>query len=224
MIILPAVDILGGMCVQLVQGRLESARFYGSPQDFANKWSEGSAEILWIVDLDAALGRGSNLEIVKELAGKYRCFVGGGIRTKEIADELLEAGAEKICIGTRAIEEPGFFEQFDPERVILALDFKDGKLQKKGWTEEAELPEVEARYVLATNVSVEGEQEGPDFDFIQDVVSKYQNVIVSGGVSSRKDVLEIKNMGAYAVVIGSALYSGKIKLEEVLNEENNAMP
>jgi len=212
--ILPAIDLMNGRAVQLEGGDPSKLKYEADPFEKAKEFS--IAEALWIVDLDATLGIGSNLETIKQLVQQYPCFVGGGIRTKELADEILQAGAEKICIGTRALEEPSFLEQFDPEKVIVALDFKDGKLQKKGWTEEAKLPELSAKYYLITNVSVEGKEQGPDFEFIQNIISKYPNAIISGGVSSKEDVLKIKNMGAYAVVIGSALYSGKIKLEEVL--------
>ena len=218
MIILPAIDIMGGQAVQLESGDPEKIKYSANPFEKAQEFTRAGAKILWIVDLDAALGIGSNIEIIKELLKKYRCFVGGGIRTKELANEVLQAGAEKICIGTRAIEDPKFLNQFDLEKVVLALDIKDGKLQKKGWTEEAKLPEISAKYVLATNVSVEGREKGPNFEFIENTLSKCPNVIISGGISSKADILKIKKMGAYAAVIGSALYSRKIKLKEVFEK------
>lgn len=228
--IFPAIDLMNGRAVQLEGGNPEKIKYSADPFNKAQEFS--IAETLWVVDLDAAFGTGSNLKIVKGLLKKYKCYVGGGIRTKKLADELLEAGAEKICIGTRALEDPKFMEQFDSENVILALDFRDGKLQKKGWTENAELPEINAKsvlstakYVLATNVSVEGKEQGPDFEFIKSAISKYPNVIISGGISSASDVFRIKKLGAYAVVIGGALYSGKLKLEDVIKyEKNNAVP
>jgi len=214
--ILPAIDLMNGQAVQLEGGDPSKVKYSADPFKKAREFSLAGA--LWIIDLDAALGLGSNLEIIKKLVQQYPCFVGGGIRTKEITDELLQAGAEKIVIGTRALEDPAFLDQFDREKIIVALDFKDGKLQKKAWTEESELPELIAKYYLITNVSVEGKEQGPDFEFIQNAIANYQNVIISGGISSKEDVLKIKSMGAYAAIIGSALYSGKIKLEEVLKK------
>jgi len=212
--ILPAIDLMNGKAVQLEGGNPEKVKYEVDPFEKAEEFSR--ARVLWIVDLDAALERGSNLEIIKQLLKKYKCYVGGGIRSKELADELLEAGAEKICIGTKALEDPKFLENFDKEKVILALDFKNGKLQKKGWTEDVEMPEINAKYVLVTNVSVEGREAGPDFEFIQNIVKKYENVIISGGISSLSDIQKVRKAGAYSAVIGSALYSGKIKLSEVL--------
>ena len=207
---------MNGRAVQLEGGDPTKLKYSAGPFEKAREFS--IADTLWLVDLDAALARGSNLGIIKQLLKEYKCFVGGGIRTKELAEELLSAGAEKICVGTRALEDPSFLTQFDPEKVIVALDFKDGKLQTRGWTAEAELPQLNARYYLITNISVEGREEGPDFEFIQNAISRYPNAIISGGVSSKEDILKIKSMGAYAVVIGSALYSGKLKLEEVLKK------
>jgi len=212
--ILPAIDLMDGKAVQLECGDPSKVKYSADPFEKAKEFSQ--AETLWIVDLNAALGTGSNLGIIKQLLSKYKCYVGGGIRTKEIADELLQAGAEKICIGTRALEDPSFLDQFDSEKIIIALDFKNGKLQKKGWTEEAEFPKLNAKYYLITNVSMEGLEQGPDFEFIQKAIAKYPNAIISGGISSKDDVLKIKSMGAYAAVIGSALYSKKLKLKEVL--------
>jgi len=206
---------MNGRAVQLEGGDPSKLKYSADPFEKAREFSK--AGTLWLVDLDAALGLGSNLEIIKKLLAEYKCFVGGGIRTKALADELLAAGAEKICVGTRALEEPAFLENFDPKKIIVALDFKDGKLQKRGWTAEAKLPELNARFYLITNVSVEGREAGPDFEFIKNAISTYPNAIISGGISSAEDVLKIKSMGAYAVVIGSALYSKKLKLEEVFS-------
>ncbi|MFH1424913.1 MAG: 1-(5-phosphoribosyl)-5-[(5-phosphoribosylamino)methylideneamino] imidazole-4-carboxamide isomerase [archaeon] len=221
--IYPAIDLLGGRAVQLVGGDPTKLLFSRDALEQAEKFKEVT---LWLIDLNSALGNGSNLKLIKKILTKSPACVGGGIRTIEKANEMLEAGAEKIIIGTKAVEDPEFLKNFDPEKVIVALDCKKGKVCIDAWQSETgrEVEDIGAKYYLVTNIDVEGRQEGLDFSFVENVLDKLPNVIISGGISSPEDVFKIKKMGAYGVVIGSALYSGKIKLEEVLNEKNNAMP
>lgn len=214
--IMPAIDLLDEKCVQLVAGDLSKVLYSGDALEQAEKFSK--AGTLWVIDLDAALGTGSNLGLIKKILGKYSAFVGGGIRTLERANEILKAGAEKIILGTKVIQDPSFLENFDKEKIIVAYDCKQGKICIEGWqkTADSEIKDIGARYYLVTNIDKEGKQSGVDFVFIKEVLKKLPNVIVSGGISSIDEIQKLEELGAYGVVIGSALYTGKIKLEDAL--------
>ncbi len=214
--ILPAIDLLNGKCVQLIGGDPNRVLYSCDPFEKAEEFSKLGA--LWIIDLNAALGNGSNLEIIKKLLKKYPAFVGGGIRTIEKANELLGAGAEKIIIGTKAVQNPFFIENFDKEKIIVAFDFKNDRIAIEGWQKQTdfEVKDIGAKYYLATNIDKEGKQEGVDFNFVQSILGKLPNMIISGGISSIEDVQKLKELGVFGVVIGAALYSGKIKLEDLL--------
>ena len=232
MLIIPAVDIQDGKCVQLVGGKPGTGDQYGNPVQSAIKWENEGASCIHVVDLDAAMGQGENLEKITEILANVRADiqVSGGIRTAEKGFELLGNGAERVIIGTAAFKDPEMVrtmvEKAGSESVMVALDVKNDKIAVEGWTEETEndviktakkFEEMGVGGFLFTNVDVEGQMVGLDPEPIEKLVKQVDvPIIASGGVKSVKDVKKAKEAGASALIIGTALYKGKITLQEAL--------
>lgn len=232
--IFPAVDILGGRCVQLVQGRRESATVYGDPLACATRWIDLGADALHVVNLDGAFGNSvQNAELIRALirATGIEIELGGGIRSVEDGARWLETGVSRIIISTLATQEPESIRtlsrEFGPERVMAGVDAKGGQVAIHGWQETAgdylswakRFEALGAGALLYTNVDVEGLQQGVQQEPVKRLIGYvHVPVVVAGGVSSRSDVTALRNIGAYGAVLGSALYSGKITLKEALEE------
>jgi phosphoribosylformimino-5-aminoimidazole carboxamide ribotide isomerase len=224
MLIIPAVDIKNGKCVQLVQGIPGTEQIViENPEIVAEEWENKGAEILHVINLDGAFGRSSkNLEVVKKILNTVSIPVqlGGGIRTLKDAANLLDIGIEKVILGTMAVENPEKVEELSNEygsnRTIVALDSKDEKVVVKGWTEKTEksAPELGvalqkrgAGGILFTNVDVEGLMKGFNINPLLKLLKAVDiPVIYSGGVTSLSDIEELSLTKTYGVVIGSALY------------------
>jgi len=229
--IIPAVDIMDGECVQLVGGKPETKKSYGNPVKIAEKWVSEGAEILHVIDLDAALGRGDNTEIVLDIAHSVDVPIqlGGGIRNVEKAEFLLNSDIDRIILGTLAIND--YFNKFKilnelkqnfGGRIIAAVDSKDGNVVVRGWQEKTKLKAQDFMKeagglvwgFLYTDVNVEGRMEGINVSSIETVLSSTKNpVIVSGGISSGNDIESLNNAGVWGIVLGKALYEGRIKLK-----------
>ena len=232
--IFPAVDILGGRCVQLVQGRRESATVYGDPLACATRWIDLGADALHIVNLDGAFGNSAqNAELIRALirGTGIEIELGGGIRSVEDGARWLETGVSRIIISTLATQEPESIrilsQEFGPERVMAGVDAKGGQVAIHGWQETAgdylswakRFEALGAGALLYTNVDVEGLQQGVQQEPVKRLIgSVHVPVVVAGGVSSRSDVTALRDIGAYGAVLGSALYSGKITLKAALEE------
>ena len=232
--IFPAVDILGGRCVQLVQGRRESATVYGDPLACATRWIDLGADALHVVNLDGAFGNSAqNAELIRALIRKtgIEIELGGGIRSVEDGTRWLEMGVSRIIISTLATQEPesihALSQEFGPERVMAGVDAKGGQVAIHGWQETAgdylswakRFEALGAGALLYTNVDVEGLQQGVQQEPVKRLIgSVHVPVVVAGGVSSRSDVTALREIGAYGAVLGSALYSGKITLQMALEE------
>ena len=232
--IFPAVDILGGKCVQLVQGKRESATAYGDPLACATRWLDLGATALHVVNLDGAFGTSSqNAGLIAELIKKtgVEIELGGGIRSVEDARHWLETGVDRVIISTLATQEPACIrtlaEEFGSERVMPGVDAKGGQIAVHGWQETAgdyldwatRFEELGAGSLLYTNVDVEGLQLGVRFGPVKRLIGHVGiPVVVAGGVSSRADVAGLRDAGACGAVLGSALYSGKIALKDALEE------
>ncbi|HEC56792.1 MAG TPA: 1-(5-phosphoribosyl)-5-[(5-phosphoribosylamino)methylideneamino]imidazole-4-carboxamide isomerase [Candidatus Syntrophoarchaeum butanivorans] len=235
--VIPAIDLKGGKCVQLVQGVKEDVLLsLDDPLEVAGMWIDEGAETLHIIDLDGAFGeRSENRRIVYDilrLAGQkgVKTQVGGGIRTLKDAKGLLERGADRIIVATAALRNPDFIrilvERFAPERVMVALDARSGEVQVEGWTrgsgrsppELAQLFEsLGAGWILFTNIDVEGLMQGIILDPIVEILSAVNiPVLVAGGITTLEDIDLVKHSGASGVILGSALYRGKISLVEAL--------
>ncbi len=234
MIAIPAVDLRGGRCVQLVGGRPEDERVsLPDPVGVARGWRSRGFRTLHVVDLDAALGSGDNLEIVariaRELPGDLQ--VGGGIRDEDRARELLDAGVDRVIVGTRAVEDRGWLgslaDRF-PGQVVVAADVRDGEVLTRGWTEGtglaiarflAEVAALPLAGVLCTDVGREGKVQGMDREGVRGVVKGTElPVWISGGVSSLEDLRFLREIGAEGAVLGMALYTGALDADDVAEE------
>lgn len=229
---IPSVDIRKGRCVQLVGGRPESERVYGSPVEIAQRWIAEGASYLHIIDLDAAMGTGDNFNVVAEVLANINvgAQVGGGIRSLERACELLGIGAERVILSTAAIEKPELVRELvglaGRDRVIAAVDAKAGKAVIRGWTTPTRWTTVEAARefermgvgsLLFTNVDVEGKMAGVDAAAIRQVVEAVEiPVFAAGGVATLEDVRRAKEAGAAGLVIGMALYEGRLSLKQAM--------
>jgi phosphoribosylformimino-5-aminoimidazole carboxamide ribotide isomerase len=234
MLVIPALDLKDKKCVRLIQGDPERKTIeLENPLEIAKNWESLGAPRLHLVDLDGAIGgTRKNESIVREIIGELTIPVqfGGGIRSIEDARLFLDAGAAKVVLGTIAIQKPEIIEKlaekYGRERIIIALDSRNGRVVIKGWTERTGIKAAEivkkfeknVSEVLFTNVDVEGMMKGIDEKAVKEMVdSTSLGVIVSGGIASLKDIEKIKKLGAKGVVIGSALYTGKINYREALS-------
>ena len=219
--IIPSIDLMDGKAVQLKQGKekvLERENVLELAKEFS-KYGE-----LAVIDLDAAMGKGDNLELIKKLCKITACRVGGGIRTIEKAEEILRAGAKKIIIGTKAT--PEFLKQLPKEKLIVAVDTIGGYVINKGWANKTKkapeevIKELESycSEFLFTNVDKEGLMQGFDFDKAIKLKKLTKNKITAaGGITTNEDAIKLERLG-FNSQIGMALYTGKINLGEVFNK------
>ncbi|HTJ84665.1 MAG TPA: 1-(5-phosphoribosyl)-5-[(5-phosphoribosylamino)methylideneamino] imidazole-4-carboxamide isomerase [Polyangiaceae bacterium] len=228
---IPAIDLREGACVQLVGGSYEDERVrLPDPVAQAVRFRDAGFTHLHVVDLDAATGRGSNRAVVLDLlrVPGLAVQIGGGIRTKEDADALLEGGADAIVVGTRALEDRPFLEDLaraHPQRVVIALDVRGREVVTRGWSAgsgrevEGVLDDVAAlplRGALVTAVHVEGSLAGVDEALYRDLVQRSTlPIIASGGVGAMRDLELLAAAGCAAVVIGMAIYSGAVDVDVV---------
>jgi phosphoribosylformimino-5-aminoimidazole carboxamide ribotide isomerase len=230
--VIPAVDVQDGEVVQLIQGERGTEKRYGDPTEAARRWVEAGAHTLHLVDLDGAFeGERRNAAAVDAILeatdDDVGVQLGGGIRSASEAIELLERGVDRAILGTAAVESPGIVEEIAeryPEGVAVSLDARDGEVVVSGWTEGTGLDPAEAaaRYeelgagaILFTNVDVEGRLEGVRSEPVRRIAEAVSiPVIASGGVASVEDVRALREAGAAAVVVGSALYEGRFTLAE----------
>ncbi|MFO7956327.1 MAG: 1-(5-phosphoribosyl)-5-[(5-phosphoribosylamino)methylideneamino]imidazole-4-carboxamide isomerase [Candidatus Brocadiia bacterium] len=232
MLVYPAVDIARGRCVRLLQGRPEDETVYWeSPADAARHWQDAGAQALHVVDLDGALARDSNPGPVQEIldALTIPVEVAGGLRDTEAVRRVLDAGAARAVVGTMAVRDPDWAVELCrelPDRVVIAVDAREGRVAVEGWQELAEVGPVELAQRLAegrpaaflyTDVARDGMLTRPHFEGVEELLSAVDvPVIASGGVASVDDVRRLGECGADAVVIGKALYEGMIELPEAI--------
>jgi phosphoribosylformimino-5-aminoimidazole carboxamide ribotide isomerase len=223
--IIPCIDLMDGKVVQLVQGR-EKALEGDSPEEMLRKFA--AFPEIQVIDLDAAMGHGSNGELVRLLASKAVTRVGGGVRSVERARELLDQGAHRVIVGTAAFGPMGvnveFLARLDRERLIVAVDSKDGRIVVKGWREstnlsaEAVLHELEpyCSGFLCTYVDKEGMMQGTDLDWFRRLrAATSLELTAAGGITTLEEVRALQAMNVH-VALGMAIYTGKLKLEELL--------
>jgi phosphoribosyl isomerase A len=237
LILLPAVDVVDGKAVRLVQGQAGSETDYGSAMDAAMTWQRDGAEWIHLVDLDAAFGRGSNRELLAEVVGKLDVAVelSGGIRDEESLAAALATGCARVNLGTAALENPQWCARAIGEhadKVAVGLDVKivDGahRLRGRGWeTDGGDLWPVLDRLVaegcsrfVVTDVTKDGTLQGPNLDLLSGVAVRTDApVIASGGVSSLDDLRAIATLtesGVEGAIIGKALYAGRFTLPQAL--------
>jgi phosphoribosylformimino-5-aminoimidazole carboxamide ribotide isomerase len=234
--VFPAIDLLDGKAVRLEQGRPESAKIYShAPWEVARKFATAGAPRLHVVDLDAALSGGAkhNHETIQKIlaaAGDMEVEVGGGIRTMELCARILSLGARYAVMGTAAIKTPKVVRDACkryPQRIVVAVDARAGKVAVEGWKEDTDSDAVEigqqvanagAAAVLYTDIGRDGMRTGPNLEATARLAATIKPcaVIASGGMSKLDDIHQVRKTGATAVVIGKALYEGAFTLEEAL--------
>lgn len=231
--VIPAVDLMGGKVVRLYKGDANKAIiYYTNPLEAAQRWVREGAKTLHIIDLDAALGSGDNIDQIEQIVRKLdvKVQVGGGIRSIEKADMLIKTGANRIIIGTKAISEKGFAEEliqkYGAQRIVIALDYSQDEVLIEGWTKRSGIKVKEAvdamkkigvEYILLTSKERDGTLTGPDYKIIREN-SKNNNlkIIAAGGIGSIEDILKLKQAGAYACILGRCLYERTINLKDAI--------
>lgn len=232
MIVIPAIDILGGSCVRLVRGDYSHPTVYSDdPADVAASFAEAGAERIHVVDLDGARGLGDNHSAIESIVRRrdVKVQVAGGVRSEQQVDRLLGLGAHAVVMGTAAVREPRLLERCarrHPGQVLTALDVRDDQPAVRGWTENEPLKmgSLLARWdvlplagVIFTSIAKDGTLGGPDLKTLRRVRAMTGlPVQYSGGVSSIDDVRAAAAAGATAVIVGKALYEGRIRLAEAL--------
>ncbi len=234
MILYPAIDIRGGKAVRLLQGDYARETTYDAdPVDAAKRWADEGAEFLHVVDLDGAkAGEPRNLESVRRIAAAVECpiQVGGGLRDEASVAALLDAGAERVVIGTAALRDPEFLAaaiEAHGERVVVSVDARDGKVALAGWIEVsdldvatavAELGERGVSRFLCTAIEVDGTMEGPAVNELGRIAAATEaQVIASGGVGDLADLEALANMNAPNIegaIVGRALYERRFSVAE----------
>lgn len=232
--LLPAVDVQDGQAVRLVQGEAGSETGYGDPVDAALMWQEAGAEWLHLVDLDAAFGRGDNIDVLRRVAERIEMKIemSGGIRDNESLERVLSLNPARINLGTAALENPEWTQRVIAEHgdvIAVGLDARGTTLAARGWTKEGGdlwevLDRLEAdgcsRYVV-TDVTKDGTLMGPNVDLLAEVARRTDKpVVASGGVSSLEDIAALRELvpvGVEGAIVGKALYAGKFTLPEALD-------
>ncbi len=230
--VIPAIDILGGKCVRLKQGRYETPVVYSpEPLAVARKWESLGARRLHVVDLDGArTGTPENVDLIKTIIRELQIpvQVGGGIRNFAAISDLIKFGADRIVLGTTAIKNPNLIanvcEKFD-DAIAVAIDAKGNFAAAEGWmyvskkdilTLAKEAISLGVRRFIYTEISRDGMLAGPNFEGIKAFAEATGvAVIASGGVTSKEDILKLQEIGVEGCIVGKALYEGKIKLEEL---------
>ncbi|MDP8902279.1 MAG: 1-(5-phosphoribosyl)-5-[(5-phosphoribosylamino)methylideneamino] imidazole-4-carboxamide isomerase [Thermoproteota archaeon] len=226
--VLAAVDIMGGSVVRLVRGNPDDKVEYSNdPVETARKWESVGADMLHIVDLDAAFSTGSNSELIAKISQAVRIplQIAGGIRSLEKAEEMLSM-ASRVVIGTMAYREPEVVRKLvkkNADRVTISVDQMDGMVMVKGWKESTGTTVADAisqflaigvDEFLLTSIDRDGTLQGPDIKTLADAAVSAR-IIASGGISSIEDVIKIRSAGCSSVIIGKAMYDGKVSIQKV---------
>lgn len=231
MIILPAIDLMGGLVVRLRQGKASEKTVYSDdPVAFAKKWEKEGGDYLHVVDLDAAFtGRLQNLDVVKKItdAISIPCELGGGMRDGDALQRAFDAGVSRVVIGTRAAESLEFVSEmagrFGSDRIAVGIDAKNGVVSVKGWTELSSLKAIDlarkaeaagAGTIIYTDIATDGMMAGPNFPELRRMLEVLRcRLIASGGVSNVEDVQKLRAIpGLYGAIIGKALYENTVNL------------
>ena len=235
MLIIPAIDLKGGKCVRLVQGKLSKETIYSKdPTEIARRWVREGAKRLHVVDLDGAFqGKPVHLELVGRMAREVKVPIefGGGIRDFAILKEVLEEGIKYAILGSQALSSD-FLRMACKEfgdRIIVSLDARRGRVLTEGWVKETgvevrdlarDISRTGVKTIIFTDVGRDGTLEGANIDVIRDfATSAGIDTIVSGGISSLEDlrkILKLKDLGVIGMIVGKALYAGRIKFREAI--------
>lgn len=233
MYLFPAIDLFEGKAVRLYKGRYDDMTVYSDdPASIGEDFAKAGARHIHIVDLEGAKsGETPNFETVKaikERSGLF-CEIGGGIRSMEVIDRYMQAGIDRVILGTAAVTDPGFAEAAVTgygERIAIGVDIKDGYVAIKGWTEKSGLEAMEfcqkmqdmgVKTLIVTDISKDGAMQGTNMPLYEQLQSSFDlQIVASGGVSDLSDVRRLSQMGLYGAIIGKAYYIGAIDLKEAI--------
>lgn len=235
MILYPAIDIRGGKAVRLVEGDFDrETAFDADPVDAARRWATAGAEWIHIVDLDGARsGSGANRDAIARIRDTVTCRIqlGGGIRSLETIAGLLDSGIDRVILGSIAVTDPQVVIDAvarHGDRIAVGLDARDGKLATSGWETQTDADAFETarvmgdagvEHIVFTDIRRDGTLTGPNVEALRRMVaSTTAGVIASGGIGSADDVLGLRDTGVSGVIIGRALYDGRIDLARLLKE------
>jgi len=228
--IIPAIDLMDGQVVRLVKGDPNNKTIYSNnPLEVAKKWQSAGADMLHIVDLDATLGSGSNLETIKKFVNELNIpvEVAGGLRDESTIFSVSE-WAERVVLGTLAFKDKKkvlkIAETLGKDKAVISVDHIDGTIVINGWRTSTEIKLIDGvkeflqmgfSEFLLTSVNRDGTMQGPDLESLRAVCSlENANVIASGGISSLDDIKNVKDVNPYGVILGKALYENKISIDE----------
>ena len=233
-IIIPAIDLMDGKCVRLTQGDYGQKKEYSAdPVDMARQYEDCGVTRLHVVDLDGARAKKPcNLRVLENIASRTGLDIewGGGIKDASSLRSTLDAGADRIICGSIAVDDRATFtswlKDFGPSRLILGADVRDGKVATHGWLKDSglSLDELMGWYVpdglsqmICTDISKDGMLQGPDFDFYVGLKQTWPSVDVtlSGGISCMDDLYKAEELGIHSVIMGKAIYEGRITLKEL---------
>jgi phosphoribosylformimino-5-aminoimidazole carboxamide ribotide isomerase len=237
-LILPAIDIRGGQCVRLRQGDYSQETVFGSdPADMARRWVDQSASYLHLVDLDGAKqGKPVNGESVRAILSTIDipCQLGGGLRTDADIAEVLHWGVERVVVGTKALNDPAWFEAVTrrfPGRIVLGIDTRNGMVATEGWLETSQRSAINlARQcaslplaaIVYTDIGRDGMLEGPNIDGLRQLVESVDlPIIASGGVTTLEDIKRLSQLRLAGCIIGRALYEGRLDLTKAIAAANS---
>lgn len=228
--IIPAIDLMDGQVVRLYKGDPEQKTVYSvDPVSISKQWEKEGADMLHIVDLDATIGTGSNLELIEKIVRELSIpvEVAGGLRNEAIIDRAMTF-ASRVVVGTLAFQDKELLQKIARKhtfsKIVISVDHVDGFIVTHGWQKSTKTPLLEAigEFVdmgftefLLTNVSKDGTMQGPDLEFLEKACAiQKTNVIASGGISSIDDVSDVLARNAFAVILGKALYENKVSIKE----------
>jgi phosphoribosylformimino-5-aminoimidazole carboxamide ribotide isomerase len=233
--IIPAIDIIDGKCVRLTQGDYNQKKIYNeNPVSVAKDFENAGLKFLHLVDLDGAkAGEVTNWRVVESICKETNLDVdfGGGIKTEEQIQQLFNCGVKQVNLGSIAVKDPkivtDWINKFTSEKIILSADVKNEMITISGWQENAAIPitiflndyvKNGIKYVTCTDISVDGMLTGPSIDLYRKILINFPhlNLIASGGVSSLDDLQELKQIGVEGVIVGKAIYEGRIKLRDLV--------
>ncbi len=233
MIVLPAIDLYDGKCVRLLRGDYNKMTIYNEfPEMVAEEFKKSGARHIHLVDLEGAKsGETPNIEVVKRIAKieGLSAEIGGGIRSMETIKTYIDAGVDRVILGTAAVENEGFAEQAVKKfggKIAVGVDIKDGMVAVKGWTENSEYGYMEfckkmegigVETLICTDISKDGAMQGTNLELYERLVQNFgMKIIASGGVSSLDDVENLARIGVYGAIIGKAYYTGAISIEDAV--------
>ncbi len=236
MIVMPAVDLRNGRCVQLVGGSYDRQLIeLDDPVAVAARWQRNGFATLHVVDLDAATNRGSNAELVERIldAASADVQVGGGLRSTESVDRMISAGAARVVLGTRALEDRTWLENVVatyPQQVVVAADTQGSTIVTHGWmkrsaksldAEVLALNDLPLAALLVTAVHNEGLMKGPDLDLMREIVALSDHPVqASGGIATIDDIRSLAELGVSSAIVGMALYTGALSAAQIQEEFN----